>query len=429
MNGPGRAGLSRALFQAAWRVKHLVRPLVPAAARQTIARALLRRAYPGGAASRGAPPRQDATAHAGYGLNVLGYLRAESGVAEAARCTIRACRAAGVPAAAIDYTRASPSRTAEPLPEGLPATPVYGTTLLHLNADQCAFAVVDHADALTGRYRIACWNWELPEFPDRWPEAEQSVDEVWAPSRFCAAAFARRLRIPVTHMPYAIEVPVPAGLGRDAFGLPAGAFVFLFVFDAFSVPARKNPMAVVEAYRGLRRTAAADTRLVLKVINADARSALGRELAAAASADPTISVIDRYLARPELNALLHTADAYVSLHRSEGFGFTMAEAMALGKPVVATGWSGNMDFMTTDTACLVDYGLVSLTADHGPYARGQTWAEPDVAHAASLMQRLVADRDYASALGARAAADIQARLAPAVIGRRIAARLDAISGR
>lgn len=429
MSASGRAGLSRTLFQTAWRVKHLVRPLVPAGIRHAIARALLRRAYPGGAASAAPPSSTTASAPAAYGLNVLGHLRAESGVAEAARCTLRACRAAGVPVAAIDYTRASPSRTAEALPEGLPATPVYGTTLLHLNADQCAFAIVDHADALTGRYRIAYWNWELPEFPDRWPEAEQSVDEVWAPSRFCADAFSRRLRLPVTHMPYAIEVPVPAGLGRETFGLPAAAFVFLFVFDAFSVPARKNPLGVVDAYRRMRAAVGADTRLVLKVINADARSPLGRDLAAAASADPTITVVDRYLARPELNALLHAADAYVSLHRSEGFGFTMAEAMALGKPVVATGWSGNMDFMTADNSCPVDYRLVALAADHGPYAQGQTWADPDVAHAATLMQRLATDCDHAAAIGARAAADIRTQLAPAVVGRRIAARLDAINGR
>ena len=194
---------------------------------------------------------------------------------------------------------------------------------------------------------------------------------------FCATAFGRRLRIPVTHMPYAVEAPAPPVLGREALGLPRDAFVFLFVFDAFSVPARKNPDAVVEAYARLRGRTSRSTHLVLKVINAESAPGLLDGLRAAAAAEPTISIVDRYMRRPELNALMHAADAYVSLHRSEGFGLTLAEAMALGKPVVATGWSGNMDFMTPWNSCPVDYRLVTLDTDHGPYPRGQSWADPD----------------------------------------------------
>ena len=175
------ASVDRLVFQTAWRLKHLVRPWLPAAARQGIGRALFRRAYampPPGAETR--PPARAAAGR--RGLNVIGYLRAESGVAEAARATLRACRAGGVPAAAIEYTRESPSRMEDEAPSGFPSAPEFPVTLLHLNADQSAFAIVDHADALDGRYRIACWNWELPEFPARWPEAERLLDEVWAPS-------------------------------------------------------------------------------------------------------------------------------------------------------------------------------------------------------------------------------------------------------
>ena len=414
--------LDRLVFQLAWRVKPMARALVPGAVRQRIAATLLRRAYRP-EARRAAAPATFATRP--RGLNVLGYLRAESGVAEAARTTLRACRAAGVPAAAIEYARQAPSRLGEAAPQGWPSTPDFGVTLVHLNADQCAFAVVDHADALAGRYRIGCWNWELPEFPDRWPEAERSLDEVWAPSRFCADAFSRRLSIPVTHMPYAVDVPVPAGIDREALGLPRDPFLFLFVFDAFSVPARKNPEAVLEAFARVQAATAAPVHLVLKVINAASQPALARTLDAARTR-PGVTVIDRYLDRRELNALLQACDAYVSLHRSEGFGFTMAEAMALGKPVVATGWSGNMDFMSEATACPVRYRLVPLAESYGPYAAGQTWAEPDLAHAAGLMTRLATDRAWAADLGARAAAHMGEHFAPAVIGKRIGARIDAI---
>lgn len=426
--GRGRGGgLAALAFKAAWRGKHLARFVVPAALRQRVGRALFRRAY--AVTGAAVANRAAATPVTGpFGLNVIGYLRAESGVAEAARATLRACRAAGVPAAAIEYAREAPSRMAEALPEGFTRTPEFGVTLLHLNADQSAYAIADHADALAGKYRIASWNWELPEFPAVWPDAERQLDEVWAPSTFCAEAFRRRLTIPVTHMPYAIDVPVPAGIGREALGLRRDAFVFLFVFDAFSVPARKNPMAVVDAYTRVRGAVDRPTQLVLKVINAASDAALARDLQQAAAADPSLVLIDRYLARPELNALLQAADAYVSLHRSEGFGFTIAEAMALGKPVVATGWSGNMDFMTRENSCPVDYTLVTLDTDHGPYTRGQRWADPDVAQAAALMTRLVTDAGLAAALGARAAQDIQAQLSPLAVGRRIDARLRALRG-
>lgn len=424
--GRGRGGgLATLAFRAAWRGKHLARFVVPAALRQRVGRALFRRAY--AATGPAAAARMASTPVTGpFGLNVIGYLRAESGVAEAARTALRACRAAGVPAAAIEYARAAPSRMQEALPAGFARTPEFGVTLLHLNADQSAYAIADHADALTGKYRIASWNWELPEFPAVWPDAERQLDEVWAPSTLCAEAFRRRLTIPVTHMPYAIDVPVPAGIGREALGLARDAFVFLFVFDAFSVPARKNPMAVVEAYARVRAAVARPTQLVLKVINAASDAALARDLQQAAAADPSLVLIDRYLARPELNALLQAADAYVSLHRSEGFGFTIAEAMALGKPVVATGWSGNMDFMTPENSCPVDYRLVTLETDHGPYTRGQRWADPDVAHAAAQMTRLVTDDAMAATLGARAAHDIRAQLSPLAVGQRIEARLRAL---
>lgn len=426
--GRGRGtGLAALAFKAAWRMKHVARLVVPAALRQRVGRALFRRAYATSGPAVVAPGASTPVTGP-FGLNVIGYLRAESGVAEAARTTLRACRAAGVPAAAIEYAREAPSRMQEMLPDGFSRSPEFGVTLLHLNADQSAYAIADHADALTGKYRIASWNWELPEFPAVWPEAERQLDEVWAPSLFCAEAFRRRLTIPVTHMPYAIDVPVPSGVGREALGLQRDAFVFLFVFDAFSVPARKNPMAVVEAYRRVRAAVARPTQLVLKVINAASDTALARDLQQAAAADPSLVLIDRYLARPDLNALLQAADAYVSLHRSEGFGFTIAEAMALGKPVVATGWSGNMDFMTRENSCPIDYALVTLESDYGPYTRGQRWADPDVAQAAAQMTRLVTDAGMAATLGAQAAQDIREHLSPLAVGRRIEARLRALRG-
>lgn len=423
---PTAWSVNRWAFHAAWRFKHLVRPFAPVALRVRLGRALFHRAYGPAVAAAGRASTAAAPTSV-TGVNVLGYLRGELGVGEAARATLRACAAAGISVAAIEYTHNPPSRMDEDLPAATSTTPDHGITIVHLNADQSAYAMVDHDTALRDRYRIGYWNWELPEFPDTWPDAERLLDEVWAPSTFCATAFSRRLRLPVTHVPYAVQVPVVHGPGRDAFGLPSEAYIFFFMFDAHSVPERKNPMAVVEAFQRAAPQSRRPVHLVVKMINASESSPPVAALRRAAAADPAITLIDRYLARPELTALMQATDAYVSLHRSEGFGFTMAEAMSLGKPVVATGWSANMDFMTPWNSSPVAFRLVQLETDHGPYRRGQWWADPDVHDASGHMVRLVNEDGLGAAIGARAAAHMRQHYSPAAVGRIIAERLRVIA--
>ena len=228
----------------------------------------------------------------------------------------------------------------------------------------------------------------------------------------------------MTHIPYAIDVRVPPGIGRRELGVPTDGFVFLYMFDALSVPARKNPMAVVEAFEKAARRFSRPAWLVLKMINGDRENDLRRRLEAARARTPNIVTIERYLKRPELNALFQAADCYVSLHRAEGYGLTLAESMFLGKPVIATGWSANMDFMTPWNSIPVPYQLVQLDQDHGPYPAGQWWAEPDIDAAAAAMVRVVNEPDYASALGANASRDIRSQLSPAAVGAIIRRRLD-----
>ena len=183
----------------------------PPSIRRKLGAALFRRAY---------MQPQSSTTLSGprgnfeYGINVIGYLRGELGIGEAARATLRACKAAGIPTAAIDFTKGISSRLGEKIPASFKNDPEFGVTLLLLNAAQIPHAVADHESALQGRYTIAFWNWELPELPDSWLECTCFLNEVWAPSRFCATAFSRKLKIPVTLIPYAIDVELPSGIGR-----------------------------------------------------------------------------------------------------------------------------------------------------------------------------------------------------------------------
>jgi glycosyltransferase involved in cell wall biosynthesis len=139
-----------------------------------------------------------------------------------------------------------------------------------------------------------------------------------------------------------------------------------------------------------------------------------------------VLLLDRYMTRDELAGLMRTADCYVSLHRSEGFGLGIAESMALGKPVIATRYSGPVDLMTGENSYPVEYRLSSISRDYGPYLEGFSWADPDVEHASTLMRRVVEDRAEAAARGRQAAADIAARRAPQQTGERVRQRLEEI---
>jgi glycosyltransferase involved in cell wall biosynthesis len=209
--------------------------------------------------------------------------------------------------------------------------------------------------------------------------------------------------------------------------VPDDAFVFLFLFDFYSVSERKNPLGLIDAFR--RAFDPTDRAwLVLKTSHAEHDRAALAELERA-GAGANVRVTDRVLDRAGVDAWMASADAYVSLHRSEGFGITLAEAMALGKPVIATGYGGNVDFMQDGSAFLLRHQARTLERDFGAYARGSSWAEPDLGHAAEIMRRVYDDPGAARQVAERGRADVQRTLAPAIVGRMMNERLRTIAAR
>ena len=366
--------------------------------------------------------------HVELGMNVAGFLTAELGVGESARCMVRAADAAGIPTALVplklhcknrlgDQTYASRLQSANPHP----------VNVVHL--DPPATHDLDHHHGRgfrAGKYNIAYWAWELPQFPDAWIPNFGYFDEVWCPSEFVRSAIAQKSPLPVVTMPHAISVPTPAGDGRARFALPADKFLFLSLYDLNSYSERKNPHGMIEAFRqsGL---ANADAALVIKVQNAAGNERDFAELLAAVRDLPGVVLLTETLARSEVYQLEAACDCFLSLHRSEGFGLALAECMALGKPVISTDWSAPAEFVTAQTGCPVRYTLTTLTQSRGPYSKGQVWAEPDTAHAAWWMKKLCADRSLARSLGNAAQAAIETQFAPAVIGARYRRRLEAIA--
>ena len=225
-----------------------------------------------------------------------------------------------------------------------------------------------------------------------------------------------------------ISLPIPS-LGRESLGLPKDKFIFLFMFDFHSTLARKNPFATIEAFKQAFGQDNQDVLLVIKFSNAQYHPHRREQLMAQADGWSSIRFIEGHLLKEELHALLNNCNCYVSLHRAEGFGLTMSEAMFYGKPVISTGYSSNIEFMNVGNSYLVKYQLVTITEEEGPYFRGSIWAEPDVDHAASLMQYVFENYDQAQNVGRRASEDIKCFLSPQAIGTKIRSRLEYIMKR
>lgn len=357
------------------------------------------------------------------GVNVIGPLSAPSGMGEAARASIRTLQAADIPVATLDF-EAPEYRDAAPARRAAEALP-HPFTLVHFNADRMR-AVRAHLGpgAFADRYTIGYWFWELPQFRADWLGAFGDVDEVWTASAFTRGSIAAESPVPVLRLPFGLWAPHPGPYGRAHFGLPEGPFLFLAPFDASSQVTRKNPEGALEAFR-LAGFAHGEAALVLKISRADANPSAVRALREAA-AGLHVYVLEGEWPRDEQDALLACTDACLSLHRAEGFGLNIAEHMLLGRPAIATAYSGNMDFMTPEVSGLVPAHEVAIVGDHGPYLEGWTWAEPDVRDAAGQLQSLVRTPGYAQALGGRGRRHVAALFDPVAAGTAMRARLGQI---
>ncbi|MGH7049168.1 MAG: glycosyltransferase [Acetobacteraceae bacterium] len=277
--------------------------------------------------------------------------------------------------------------------------------MLHVNPPMLPWVLFRRGRRLVrGRRIIGFWNWELETVPPLWHAAAPLVHEAWVSSHFTAGAIEKFMpgRVRVVPYPLTIVPPVPSARTRASFGLPDEAVIVLVSFNLASSFARKNPLAAITAFRAAFGERP-DRLLLIKVGNARLDAEDFATLQSAADGSPNIRLFTDVLAGPDNHALTGVVDIVLSLHRSEGFGLIPAEAMLLGKPVVATGWSGNLEFMTDESAALVPYRLVPARDPRGVYEyEGARWAEPDIAVAARHLVRLADDAAARATLGARA---------------------------
>jgi glycosyltransferase involved in cell wall biosynthesis len=359
---------------------------------------------------------------------IVGPISSATGLGEGARLAMRTLRGHGLDVRGVDVSPVMlGGDPAEPIDLGPPVPTGPGTVILHVNAPLAPLALLMIGrPALRGKRIVGYFAWELPDLPADWIAALDHVHEIWVPSRFTAEAFRRHTSRPV----HVVAHPVAAPGVRPARVLERAAddpFTVLTPFNMASGFTRKNPVAAVRAFRlafGDGLPGAGEARLILKTHHVSSYAAGCGELAAAIDGDPRITVLDRTLDRPELDALVARCDAVMLLHRSEGFGLPLAEAMGQGLPVVATNWSGNTDFMDFDNSCPVSYCLVPARDPQGSYDHAdQLWAEPSAENAALYLRRLSQNPAVGAELGRAASIAIRERCSPRAYSDRLAALL------
>lgn len=359
------------------------------------------------------------------GLNIVGYAQGVIGISEDVRMAVRSLSHAQVSVAVIDAPMPGPAPRDHTLDDLLATQPAHPFSLYCLPPPELGRLAMEGGLRLlrSGTYNIGGPHWELPMWPRHLAGVFDTLDEVWTYTAFVYQAIAPLTSKPVLKVPLAVEVDTAIGRDRPALGLPENRFLFLVMFDGNSWLSRKNPLAAVQAFakafQGNRHVG-----LVIKAMGLDRASAGWQAVEAVIKGDERVTVIDATLSRDELTCLSASCDAYVSLHRAEGFGRIIAETMLLGVPTITTNFSGNVDFCLPTTSYLVDGPLVPLRHEDYIFADGQHWCDPDVDQAAQQMRRLYEDTAHTKALADAARDLIRSQYSPEAAGAAYRRRLE-----
>lgn len=362
-----------------------------------------------------------------FGVNVIGLFRYSLGLGEVARNTYNCLSRNGVSCCPVNALRLRCTVTDAFDFSSLSYELKYKVNLFYLNPPEMSSIRSRWPKVLkNGQYNIGYWFFELARLPDGWKGGGVGLNEVWVASRFVYDAVKMATDLPVYLIPTPVTVKRPVAVDRSEFGIPDECFCVLSVFDMNSHKLRKNPEAVIDAFKSAVKQYES-MHLVIKVNN-PSRSLNDFEVLRQSLADlPNVVLISEFLTREKLTALQACADVFVSLHRSEGLGLNLLECMLLGKPVIATNWSANVDYMTPDNSCPIDYELVAIEETTGPYEQGELWAEPSIDQASEWLVRLAKDPVLAQQIGNAARESIELLYSPDACYQAMALRLSEIS--
>jgi glycosyltransferase involved in cell wall biosynthesis len=325
---------------------------------------------------------------------VIGFLGAVHGLGEGARLLTRGLADAGYDTRAIDLSSRVGFKVELPVTLPPPDDTERGVVVSHINPPELlAWVLETEGRLLAGRHHIGYWAWELEEAPADWIPAFDFVDEVWAPSEFAADAIRRIApkHIKVSAAPYPLYLNPRPAADRSAFNIPEDRVVVFTSFDLRSTAQRKNPRAALKAFQQANRKAGGSALLLCKVVGGDLHPAGLAALAAELAEDPSVRLMTDNLSSDAMAVLMASVDIVLSLHRSEGYGLLIAEAIWQRKPTLATGWSSNVEFMDKASSGLVRFDLIPVK-DEGLFYKDGRWAEADTDDAAHQLATLISDR-------------------------------------
>ena len=351
-------------------------------------------------------------------VTFVAFFRTHLGIAQTARMLSAALRASKLDVRLFDCSELVPHEKTE-VTNAVNEIPPNGTLVFCVNPPEL-YKLFRHfgPDICAGKRLVGYWWWELDRLPADWRSWAAVMHEIWVSSSFLQELFSRELPGKVVRLvPLPITRPAPSNLTRTDFGIPMDRFAVLTAFDLQSGRVRKNPEGAIEAFRRAFPDPDA-AHLVLKVTGASGAPRDADKLRALIAGMRNVTLLDHFLPAADLSALIGQCDTLLSLHRAEGLGLFLAEAMWLGRPIVATGWSGVLQLIDDSHAMLVRYQKAPVRPGDYPWApNGAQWAEPDLEHAAECLRRLAADPALRIELGRRSLDKAQAEFDPEVFRR------------
>lgn len=364
---------------------------------------------------------------ANFGINVSGHLTAESGTGQAARSLLDSIKTTDIPISEINFER-NIYRKGDSSTRDVTTFNPYSINLVCINADQVdIFAQHVEKDFFNNKYNIGYWLWELSEFPDEWIDSFKYFDEIWTSSSFAQEAISIKSNMPVQRIPLSVNPNRAIKYTKEDFGVNNTKFLYLYMFDYLSVVERKNPIAAINAYKGISKMVP-NSVLLIKTVNEKYSQIEANKIKSEAQGY-NIKFIDKYLTREEVFGLLSTCDCYLSPHRSEGFGYSVFEAMYYKKPVIVTDYSGVSDYINVSNSYPVDYKIVKLDKNYGPYKKGSYWANPNIDTISKYMYEIYINKKESVIKSNKGYQTVKNELSNNKIGKIIENRINIIKNR
>ena len=325
------------------------------------------------------------------GVNVFGYINGEFGLGEAVRLLIKAIQSVDIPVALINFDIKTNHRHEDKTFEKFTTEAPYPINLVLLGPGEASLPLTyfKNSELFKNKYNIYYLNWESEFFPQEYVDNISFFDEIWVPAKYCQNVISNVCQIPVSIIHYPIEIVVSDAIDEVAENFyDKSSFNFLFIFDYNSTLERKNPINLIKAFKKAFDKQDKTVSLTIKTSRSTRFAKEKSRLLEEIDGFENIKIVEKIFEKDTLHNIIKSCDSYVSLHRSEGFGLTMAEAMFFGKPVIATGYSGNLDFMNSQNSFLVDYKTCTVDSKIINYDKNTIWSDPDFEHMAELMKNV-----------------------------------------